>query len=216
MTSRGREAAGVPALRYPVVEADLGSLAPEARDRTSTRRKQVLEATVRVISERGADRTRLSDVARAANVSIGVIQHHFGTRDELLASSFDFFNDLWIRDWERASRTEADPPQKLMTLLRFSAFESKNWHEVQWRIWVEFWSLCNRNPKFRANYAQIYDAFRRPFREVVEEGLARGDFSLRGSVEILSIASQRRSKACESTHSSNPSAFRASGCSTSS
>ena len=183
MTRKGRSSPVAPVVDSAITAIEDGPIEQDASERTNARRTQVLEATVRVISERGADRTRLSDVARTAKVSIGLIQHYFENRDELLVSSFDFFNDLWIRDWERASRTEADPPQKLLTLLRFSAFEFENWREVQWRIWVEFWSLCNRSPKFRANYARIYDTFRRPFRDVIEEGVARGDFSPRGSVE---------------------------------
>lgn len=173
-----------PTSRGEQIRPDERQRAPlEAGDRTNVRRAQVLEAAVRVISERGVERTRLIDVARSAQVSIGLIQHYFENRDELLASSFDFFNDLWIRDWEKASRTEADPPRKLVTLLRLSSFEFEGWHEVQWRIWVEFWSLCNRNPNFRAHYSSIYDAFRRPFREVVVEGIARGDFVPRSTVE---------------------------------
>jgi AcrR family transcriptional regulator len=179
VTSKGRDSAARPA-----VDSAIGRGAViDARGRPEARRTQVLEAAVRVISERGADRTRLSDVARAANVSVGLIQHYFESRDELLVASFDFFNGLWIREWKTAFRTEADPPQKLLTLLHSSAFEFENWREVQWRIWVEFWSLCNRNPKFRANYARIYDAFRQPFREVIIEGVARRDFSPLDSVE---------------------------------
>jgi AcrR family transcriptional regulator len=173
---------GAPTLASETTSAEGGST-PDADERTNVRRTQVLEATVRVISERGAEGTRLSDVARAGNVSIGLIQHYFDTRDELLVSSFDFFNDLWVRDWEKASRTEADPPQKLLTLLRLSAFEFEAWREVQWRIWVEFWSLCNRNETFRASYTKIYDTFRRPFRDVITEGVTHGDFSPRNSIE---------------------------------
>ena len=182
MTPNGKNVTAASAIDSAANEPDTGS-SKETRDRANARRTQVLEATVRVISERGADRTRLSDVARRAKVSVGLIQHYFETRDELLVSSFDFFNDLWIRDWEMATRTEADPPQKLMTLLRFSAFESEGWHEAQWRIWVEFWSLCNRSQRFRANYPRIYDAFRRPFRDVITEGVLLRDFSPRDSVE---------------------------------
>jgi TetR/AcrR family transcriptional repressor of bet genes len=160
-------------------------VASETDDRTNFRRAQVLEATVRVISERGVERTRLVDVARSAQVSIGLIQHYFESRDELLASSFDFFNDLWVRDWEKFSDTDADPPHKLMMLLRRCAFEFEGWHEVQWRIWVEFWSLCNRNPTLRAHYSSIYDKFRSPFREVLVEGIARGEFVPRSSVEDI-------------------------------
>lgn len=171
------------ALASESTPVDHSGRALDARDRTNFRRTQVLEATVRVVSERGAQRTRLSDIARAADVSIGLIQHYFESRDDLLVSAFDFFNDVWIRDWERASSTEADPPQKLLTLLRLSAFELEGWREVQWRIWVEFWSLCNRSPKFRATYAKIYDTFRRPFHDVIVEGMNRRDFSPRTTIE---------------------------------
>lgn len=157
-----------------------GEVAP---DTATYRRAQVLEATARMISERGVERTRLVDVARSANVSIGLIQHYFDSRDELLAAAFDFFNDLWTNDWEAASSTEADPPRKLATLLRLTAFEFEGWHEVQWRIWVEFWSLCNRNPALRTHYTSIYDKFRKPFRDVIVEGVETGHFSPRSSIE---------------------------------
>lgn len=154
-----------------------------AAERTNYRRAQVLEATVRTISERGVERTRLVDVARAANVSVGLIQHYFETRDELLASAFEFFNDLWVGHWETVSSAAADPVMKLVTLFRFTAFEFEGWREVQWRIWVEFWSLCNRNPGFRGQYATIYDRFRKPFRDVIVEGVEKGDFVPRSPIE---------------------------------
>lgn len=153
-----------------------------AAERANNRRTQILEATARVISERGADRTRLADIARAAGVSIGLIQHYFSSRDELLEASFVQFND-WMRDWAAAVAAEADPPHKLSTLLRFSSFEYEGWREVQWRIWLEFWSLCIRHPRFRAQYAGIYDTFRKPFREVILEGIESGDFKPRASAE---------------------------------
>lgn len=160
-------------------------MSERAAERTNFRRAQVLEATVRVISERGIEGTRLVDVARSAKVSIGLIQHYFTTRDELLASAFDFFNDLWVSRWERVSGRAGDPVAKLTTLLRFCAFEFEGWHEVQWRIWVEFWSLCNRNPAFRAQYATIYDKFRKPFRDVIVEGVEKSVFVPRSSVEDI-------------------------------
>ena len=167
-----------------VVEAaSSGEVKDPAAEQVNNRRAQILEAAARVISERGADRARLVDVARAAGVSIRLIQHYFSSRDELLAAAFDYFNDLWMRDWEAAAAAEADPPHKLSTLLRFSSFEFEGWREVQWRIWVEFWSLCNRDPRFRAHYAGIYDTFRKPFRAVILEGVERGDFTPRASVE---------------------------------
>jgi TetR/AcrR family transcriptional repressor of bet genes len=154
-------------------------------ERTTLRRAQILEATLRAISERGVERTRLADVARSANVSIGLIQHYFESRDDLLATAFDFFNDLWLNEWESVSSAASDPPHKLAALLRFSAFEFEGWHEVHWRIWVEYWSLCNRNLAFRQHYRRIYDRFREPFRDIILEGIESGHFSPASPVEDI-------------------------------
>lgn len=152
-------------------------------DHGNARRAQVLYAAARVISESGAERARLVDVARAAGVSIGLIQHYFESRDNLLAAAFEFCTDLWMRDWEDAAAREAEPWARMLALLRMSAFEAEGWHEVQWRIWIEFWSLCDRDQRFRAQYRGIYDKFRKPFYDAINDGVARGDFKLRSPVD---------------------------------
>lgn len=144
--------------------------------RVAERRAQVLYAAAKVISERGAERTRLVDVARAAGVSIGLIQHYFESRDELLAAAFEWSTELWMRDWQAASARESTPPRRLVELLRMSAFEAEGWHEVQWRIWIEFWSLCDRDQTFRAQYQSLYAKFRQPFYDCIEAGIDAGDF----------------------------------------
>jgi AcrR family transcriptional regulator len=148
----------------------------DAGARGEERREQILEATARVISERGADGTRLADIARKAGVSIGLIQHYFNTRDELLAEAFDYFNEIWVTEWEQQADAESDPPHKLVTLLHLGAFEFEDWRQVQWRIWVEFWSLGDRDPKFRNQYERIYARFRSPFLQAIREGVANGQF----------------------------------------
>ena len=99
--------------RNPTDSAD--ALSSDAGARVEERREQILEAAARVISERGADGTRLADIARKAGVSIGLIQHYFNTRDELLAEAFDYFNEIWVTEWEQQADAESDPPHKLVT-----------------------------------------------------------------------------------------------------
>jgi AcrR family transcriptional regulator len=156
---------------------------PGEAARIAERRGQILHAAAKVISERGADRTRLSDVSRAAGVSIGLIQHYFESRDQLLAAAFEWCTELWMRDWQEASARESTPPRRLIELLQMSAFEAEGWHEVQWRMWIEFWSLCDRDRTFRAQYHGIYARFRRPFYDCIRDGVESGDFDLDEPVE---------------------------------
>jgi AcrR family transcriptional regulator len=146
--------------------------------RASDRRAQVLYAAARVISERGAERTRLVDVARAAKVSTGLIQHYFSSRDELLSEAFEFCTERWLANWEQMASSESDPISRLLVLLHMACFEMEGWREVQWRIWIEFWSLCDRDPAFRAQYAGHYDRFRGPFYDSIREGVECGCFTI--------------------------------------
>jgi AcrR family transcriptional regulator len=55
---------------------------PESGDRAT--RNRVIDAAVACILERGFYRASSNEIARRAGVTWGVIQHHFGTREELL------------------------------------------------------------------------------------------------------------------------------------
>ncbi|WP_232665574.1 TetR/AcrR family transcriptional regulator [Pseudonocardia sp. TRM90224] len=53
------------------------------------RREQVVEAVVAVIAERGLAETKLVTVAERAGVSVGLVQHHFRSKSQLLRSAVE-------------------------------------------------------------------------------------------------------------------------------
>ena len=59
------------------------------QDRALKTRKQLLEATIAVLVERGYAGAGLPGICRAAGVSRGAQQHHFPTKIELLCSAVD-------------------------------------------------------------------------------------------------------------------------------
>ncbi|MEE2902838.1 MAG: TetR/AcrR family transcriptional regulator [Myxococcota bacterium] len=60
--------------------------------KTLDRRKQILKAAVDVFAERGFHRTRVSDIAKKADVAYGLIYHYFESKDDVLDS---VFRDNW-------------------------------------------------------------------------------------------------------------------------
>jgi len=52
------------------------------------RRQQVLDALLRIIESRGLEHGSIREVAAEAGVSIGTVQHHFGTKDDLLIAAY--------------------------------------------------------------------------------------------------------------------------------
>ena len=72
------------------------------------RRPQIAEAAVRVIVARGFDGMRLSDVAEEAGVSVGTVQHYFGSREAVLVGAFRHVHASALRRWHAAAEGETE------------------------------------------------------------------------------------------------------------
>ena len=52
------------------------------------RRRQILDAAVRVFASKGFTQCRVSDIAEEAGVAYGLVYHYFGSKDEVLDTLF--------------------------------------------------------------------------------------------------------------------------------
>jgi TetR/AcrR family fatty acid metabolism transcriptional regulator len=60
-----------------------------ARERAAVdKRRQILDAAVRVFARQGFHRSRVSDVADEAGVAYGLVYHYFASKDEILDTLF--------------------------------------------------------------------------------------------------------------------------------
>ncbi len=80
-------------------------------------RARILVAAEAVIRERGLNQTRLRDVAAAAGVSTGMVQHYFDSRDRLLAEAFQYNNRRRAEAWGHAAVSSADAWGKIESLI---------------------------------------------------------------------------------------------------
>ena len=91
-------------------DPDTEPLAPRTLDR-STRRSQVIEATIECLAERGFSRTTVTDVARRAGISHGLVLFHFQSKDNPLAEVLDFLADEYQSNWQETLATASDAPE---------------------------------------------------------------------------------------------------------
>ncbi|GII57684.1 transcriptional regulator [Planotetraspora thailandica] len=68
------------------------------------RRRHIAEALLRIISRDGLDAVSLREVAAEAEVSMGMVQHYFSTKDEMLMFALAHLN---ARIGERVARAAA-------------------------------------------------------------------------------------------------------------
>lgn len=167
------------AVTAPLPRATAIPRAEGGKQPAADRRAQVLEASLVVLAERGIAKMRLVDVAREAHVSVGLVQHHFGTRDALLRETFKEANRRAVAGLASVAATEPDPRRRLFAFLRY-ALEAP-----RWPVWLEYWSAAHRDATIRRHCRLQYQRWTAPFLAAIDEGIQSGQFSPKLSAQDL-------------------------------
>lgn len=137
------------------------------------RRAELLSAAAAVIARVGFDRVRFRDVADEAGVSIGMLQHHFRTREQLGREAFAFVcRDRAARIAE-AGAEATTAWDGLETYLR----EALDWRQLRdrARTWLDICAAGSRDPVLKRETALIFAYWRSPLLATIEEGTANGE-----------------------------------------
>jgi AcrR family transcriptional regulator len=154
---------------------------PRNEAQREAQRERILVAAEALLVSHGVERSRLRDVAEAAGVSVGTVQHYFDTRDRLIAELFDWSAERRLRAWTEALPADGDPWSRVVALLLASLPEPALWRS---RIWIEFCAMA-RDDELRAKLDRFYDAWRPPFRQAIDEGIAAGVFNPAAPVDDI-------------------------------
>jgi AcrR family transcriptional regulator len=138
------------------------------------RRTAILRIAVECMASSGYDILRLRDVAKAAGVSIGLLQHYFETRDELVAQAFRQASEDLLGEWAAATAADSGPWQRLDALI--SQLGSREDIRAHCLVWVQFATAAARHPSMREGFAAIYDRWYGLVLAAVEDGVAAGIF----------------------------------------
>lgn len=121
------------------------------------RRAQVLDAAEALLAVHGYDALRLRDVSQAAGVSIGLIQHYFGTRDDLLLETMRVASERRVRQWTELAAGAASPAERVRALVEGAIGDR---HRSV--IWIEMCAAATRHPELlpgvRRTQAAWHDA----------------------------------------------------------
>lgn len=126
--------------------------------RTATRearRQQLINATIDSVAKAGFSGTTLTSVTTGANLSHGVVNFHFESKDALYDATLDFMAnehyELWLQSLENAG---PEPEKKLAAILKVD-FDKKICTPQKIAVWFAFWGQS----KYRPNYIKIYSHY---------------------------------------------------------
>lgn len=140
------------------------------------KRDRVLKAAERLLALYGVDGIRLRDIAAEAGVSIGLIQHHFGSRDDVVREMLLAANEDRIRQWTAQLDGVEDNRERLRLLLS-GALSSRE----RCIVWTESCAAASRHEFLQPLVSDTNNAWRSWVVETIERGVADGTFTLRAS-----------------------------------
>lgn len=117
-----------------------------ARDQ---RRKQVIEATISIIAARGLARLTLTDVARAADISHGLVLFHFASKENLLAETLAYLADEYQRNWEAAVLAAGPGARDQLHAMIEADFHPAVTTPARLAAWCAFWGEAQSRPAYQ-------------------------------------------------------------------
>lgn len=137
------------------------------------RRRQILDAAVRVFARQGFHATRVADIADEAGVAYGLVYHYFRSKDEVLNELFSERWSLLLAAIEEADRAGGPHRDRLAAVAGFIVDSYRHDPELMKVIIVEVTRAANSFG--RTHLAEIRRAYE-SIAKIVADGQRAGAF----------------------------------------
>jgi AcrR family transcriptional regulator len=136
------------------------------------RRPAILTAAAEVISERGVQNTRISDVAERAGTSAPGVLYWFPSKDALLAEALTFSDDRFYASLTGELESLGSATERLTRLVELWPADG----DGETVLWMELWVRALRDPKLAETRERLDRRWRDALADVIREGQESGEF----------------------------------------
>ncbi|MDH2424078.1 TetR/AcrR family transcriptional regulator [Sphaerisporangium sp. TRM90804] len=155
-------------------------------DQADQRRAELLDAARRVVLERGISSTRVADIAKATNVSGGLIHYHFATKDDLITAMLRVTIDDEVTRLGELVRGSGPAVERLDRVLRYYIPRSRT--DQSWILWIDAFAAGLREAVVQKILLELETAWIGAVEQAIQAGVDTGEFTCddpRGAAERL-------------------------------
>jgi AcrR family transcriptional regulator len=134
------------------------------------RRAELIEAARRVIQRRGFAKATVGAITGEAGASLGLLNYHFGSRDDVVAEAFAAAARADLEALQAVSRRDDDPAARVAAYLELEGWADR---EV-WRMWIDAWGEAVHTEKLRLTLEQFERGWRAGLAGVLADGARDG------------------------------------------
>jgi TetR/AcrR family transcriptional repressor of bet genes len=114
------------------------------------RREQLINATIDTLARKGFAATTLADVAVAANLSRGIVNFHFESKEKLLFQTLQYIADSYALNWQQElKRVEGKSAASQLHSLVGSDLNEKVCSPRLVSAWLGFYTEAQTRPAFQ-------------------------------------------------------------------
>jgi TetR/AcrR family transcriptional regulator, transcriptional repressor of bet genes len=138
------------------------------------RRIQLMEATIDCIAARGFADLTLADVAKAAGLSVGIVNFYFKSKDVLLIETLRHLVADYVQQTNENIRSAGTSAAAQIDAMIESDFHRTIANRKRVTVWYAFWGETRWRPEFLKICQQLSDSFhdetRAAFARLIAEG----------------------------------------------
>jgi AcrR family transcriptional regulator len=136
------------------------------------RREQILRAARSAIATKGAESVRLIDIAQVAGVSIGALQHHFGSRDALVHDAYRLQAAEVLAAATALADDTIDPWDGLVAIFDYLSANDDSDGEP----WIELSASAVRIPALQEIVDEVNARWTELVTDILDRGIEQGSF----------------------------------------
>ncbi|MGO9802021.1 MAG: TetR family transcriptional regulator C-terminal domain-containing protein [Steroidobacteraceae bacterium] len=133
------------------------------------RRAALIAATIECLKRYGHDGLSIRTISAQAGVSVGLINHHFPNKDELIAAAYRHFNRELVDGLRVAVERAGSAPAARLRAFLVASFSAPNLDADVLAVWVVFWGLYRHSRPIQRVQRETYDDYLRLIRDMLAE-----------------------------------------------
>ena len=144
--------------------------------RTESSKRQIIDAAIDVIAQRGLGKSTLQNIAERAGVSSALVVFHFKSKNNLMKAVLGHLTVIYEAGWEQSLQPIDDPAAKrLMRLITYD-LEFPRKHPKYLAAWYAFWGEARGGLLYKGIGGAGDDQCLRDIRQAVEEIVPEGRY----------------------------------------
>ena len=141
------------------------------------RRLQLIKATIRTVARYGLSDVTIATVAKEAQLSQGIINLHFQSKDRLLVETLRYVAEEYRQTWDKALEATGDEAAEKVARLIEVDFQPKVCDRNKLAVWFAFWGESKSRPTYRKICADHDRQYQEMMTGLCAEIIRQGQYS---------------------------------------